>query len=111
MNTTTKTNDSITLSIDGMSCEHCVQAVTKALSAVPGVQVRSVAVGSAAIKTTDASAAEKAALALEEAGYPARVTVGAPLTALKTSGGCCGGAGEASAAAKLSVRPTGGCCG
>ena len=40
MNTTTNTTRSVTLAIDGMSCGHCVQAVTKALSAVPGVKVQ-----------------------------------------------------------------------
>lgn len=111
MDTTTKTNDTITLSIDGMSCERCVQAVTKALSAVPGVRVRSVAVGSAELEATDGWAAGKAIAALQEAGYPARATAGAPLATLKAGGGCCGGAGGASAAALPGVRPTGGCCG
>ena len=39
-----------TLRIDGMSCEHCVRAVRSALEAVPGVTVRSVAVGTATVE-------------------------------------------------------------
>lgn len=113
MNTTTKIDATMTISIDGMSCGHCVNAVTKALAAVPGVKIRSVAIGSAEIQATDGWDAGKAIAALQEAGYLARVTAGEPLAALKTSGGCCGGA---NAANKLNVGnpsggKTGGCCG
>ncbi len=111
MNTTTNAAASITLSIDGMSCGHCVQAVTKALSALPGVKVRSVAVGSAEIVANDGWAAGTAIAALQEAGYPARATAGEPSAAPKAGGGCCGGTGGASPTAKPGVRPTGGCCG
>jgi len=30
--------DKITLSVSGMSCEHCVKAVNNALAAIPGVK-------------------------------------------------------------------------
>jgi len=30
--------DKVTLNVSGMSCEHCVKAVTNALSALPGVK-------------------------------------------------------------------------
>ncbi|MCC8179867.1 MAG: heavy-metal-associated domain-containing protein [Planctomycetes bacterium] len=30
--------DTITLPIGGMSCQHCVQSITKALSDLPGVE-------------------------------------------------------------------------
>ncbi|HEX6808665.1 MAG TPA: heavy-metal-associated domain-containing protein [Gemmatimonadaceae bacterium] len=39
----------VTIQIDGMSCGHCVAAVGRALSAVPGVDVEQIAVGSATI--------------------------------------------------------------
>ncbi|HKT09140.1 MAG TPA: heavy-metal-associated domain-containing protein [Gemmatimonadaceae bacterium] len=39
----------VTLQIDGMSCGHCVAAVGRALSAVPGVNVEAIDVGSATI--------------------------------------------------------------
>ena len=99
MDTTTITNDTMTLSIDGMSCGHCVKAVTKALSAVPGVRVKSVAVGTAQIEakdgSVDGSVASLALAALEAAGYPARATtIAAPASGDdtgKSGGGCCGG--------------------
>ena len=31
-------NQKITLQIEGMSCQHCVQAVTEALTSLPGVR-------------------------------------------------------------------------
>ena len=91
MNATTAPSEQLTLSIDGMSCGHCVQTVTKALSGVPGVKVRAVAVGSAEIDTSSPNAANDAVAALDGAGYPARVAQ--PATAAKPvrAGGCCGG--------------------
>lgn len=121
MNTTTPNVQSATLSIDGMSCGHCVQAVTKALSAVPGVKVRSVAVGSAVIETADGWATGRAVNALDEAGYPAKAvgdaaSAGSPMPA-KSGGGCCGGAkgampggGSAMPQGEGSAKTSGGCC-
>ena len=40
----------LNLKIDGMSCGHCVGAVSSALKKVEGVNVESVAVGSAALE-------------------------------------------------------------
>ena len=37
------------LEVAGMSCGHCVKAVRDALSAVPGVKVEAVQVGSASV--------------------------------------------------------------
>lgn len=94
MNTTTGTNQSTTLSIDGMTCGHCAAAVTKALSEVPGVKVTSVAVGSAVIETVDGWTTAKAVAALEEAGYPAMAGDASAMPrgggGAKNSGGCCG---------------------
>ncbi len=39
--------NTITLSISGMSCGHCVAGVRNAIEAVPGTVVRDVRVGSA----------------------------------------------------------------
>ena len=115
MNTTTETNKTTTLSIDGMSCGHCVQAVTKALSAVPGVKVRSVAVGSAVIEAADGWTTGKAVAALDEAGYPARAAADVPVTAattpVRSGGGCCGGAKNAMPGDAPGAKTTGGCCG
>lgn len=40
----------LTLSIDGMTCDHCVAAVRKALASVPGVRIERVALGSATVE-------------------------------------------------------------
>lgn len=63
----------IELEIQGMSCIHCVKAVTEALSKVPGVTL----VGEIDLETGTArveGAPEPAALiaAVEQAGYQAR---------------------------------------
>jgi len=59
-----------TLTIDGMSCSHCVAAVTQALSSLDGVTVREVAVGRAVVDV-DASRVTPAqvAAAVDDAGF------------------------------------------
>lgn len=59
-----------TLRIDGMSCGHCIRAVTMALHDLPGVDVKDVKVGEAVIDADDAvvTAAQLTA-AIEEAGF------------------------------------------
>ena len=58
------------LKIEGLSCGHCVKAVTLALQHVPGVEVRRVDVGQAEV-VVDASVATRGQLAeaVEEAGF------------------------------------------
>ncbi len=115
MNTTTQTTGTTTLAIDGMTCGHCVQAVTKALSAVPGVKVRSVAVGSAVIEAADGWTTGNAVAALEEAGYPASAAADVPgtvaATPTRSGGGCCGGAKTATPSGAPDAKASGGCCG
>jgi len=41
---------SLNLTIDGMSCGHCVMSVQKALRALDGVEVTQVQIGSAALQ-------------------------------------------------------------
>jgi copper chaperone len=91
MNATTKSTERLTLSIDGMSCGHCVQTVTKVLSGVPGVKVYSVAVGSAEIDAADPNAANDAIAALGDADYQATVARRAAVASPARAGGCCGG--------------------
>lgn len=69
---TTSTPATVRLEIDGMSCAHCVQAVTTALAATPGVTVRSVAVGSAVIDSAGPDATQRAIAAIDEAGFAAK---------------------------------------
>jgi copper chaperone CopZ len=68
----------VTLAIEGMSCNHCVNRVSKALAAVPGVQVKSVSVGRAVVEADNADNADNAGSveqalidAVDKAGYPA----------------------------------------
>ncbi len=61
-----------TLKIQGMTCNHCVLRVTKALKAVPGVQDAQVNLqkGEAVVTYDDAkTAADKLSSAVAEAGY------------------------------------------
>ena len=61
-----------TLKIQGMTCNHCVMRVAKALKAVPGVQDAQVDLQKAeAVVTFDdgAVAVEKLSSAVVEAGY------------------------------------------
>jgi Cu+-exporting ATPase len=62
------------LHIEGMSCGHCLNAVNRALSAVPGVRIDAIRLGRADVsydeRTTDPSQLEAA---VAEAGYRATV--------------------------------------
>ncbi len=67
-----------TITINGMTCSHCVAAVQKALAAVPGLQVEAVTIGSATVSTDPASGLLAAAeAAIDDAGYD--VVKGRPL--------------------------------
>ena len=60
----------LTLTIDGMSCNHCLNAVNKALSHLPGVSLTSVRIGRAELEY-DESRIEPTAIAaaVTAAGY------------------------------------------
>jgi copper chaperone CopZ len=105
LSSTTAGPASFTLTIDGMTCGHCVRAVTEVLAAVPGVGVRSVAVGSAQITALDGLTVARAVNALGEAGYAAKASEVSAGTAAQAVPGasCCGGAKKDAA--------RGGCCG
>ena len=60
------------MAIEGMSCQHCVKAVEKALSALSGVSAVTVELAKkqAAITLNDAAVSNEALkAAVEEAGY------------------------------------------
>jgi copper chaperone CopZ len=63
-----------TLHIEGMSCGHCLNAVNRALSVVPGVQIDAIRIGRADVSydenTTGPSQLEAA---VADAGYRATV--------------------------------------
>lgn len=58
-----------TLSIDGMHCEHCVEAVEDALAAIDGLTVDAVEVGSATVSHDGSVSRDQLAEVLDEAGY------------------------------------------
>jgi copper chaperone len=65
--------NNLELEIDGMSCSHCVSAVSQALAELPGVNVEHVAVGAAQVSyQPDQISPEQIVLAIEDAGYSAQ---------------------------------------
>ena len=61
----------LTMKLGGMSCGHCVGAVTRALKSVAGVEVTDVKVGSATVNFDPAAATRaQIAAALADEGYP-----------------------------------------
>ena len=68
--TTEEIMDRVTMTIEGMSCGHCVMAVRKALQAIDGVEVEEVKVGSATVAFDPAAtSAEKLTEAVQDEGY------------------------------------------
>lgn len=62
----------LVLSINGMSCGHCLNAVRTALGTAPGVTVDSVRIGRAEVHFDPAvTTADAIAAAVTEAGYEA----------------------------------------
>ncbi len=57
------------LKIDGMGCEHCVKAVTGALSSLEGVSLVEVKIGEATVEVADHYDMKKIQDALDDAGY------------------------------------------
>ena len=60
-----------TYTVTGMTCGHCVQAVTGELTALPGVADVQVDLASGAVTVTSAAPLEEGAVraAVDEAGY------------------------------------------
>lgn len=62
----------ITLHIDGMSCGHCLNAVSQALGRLPGVEIESVRMGRAELRYDDSVInPETITNAVADAGYRA----------------------------------------
>ena len=57
------------LSIDGMSCEHCVKAVTDILSEMEGISNLEVKINSAKFDADDTVTQDKIMKAIEDAGF------------------------------------------
>ena len=63
--------NTITLSIRGMTCGHCVRAVTGALQAVPGVASVMVSLEEGRARVTGEAAPERLIAAVAAEGYQA----------------------------------------
>jgi|HubBroStandDraft_6_1064221.scaffolds.fasta_scaffold1405676_1 copper chaperone len=61
----------MTLAIDGMHCQKCVERVRNAIDRVDGARAQKVEVGSATVEI-DASREAQVLAAVREAGYEAR---------------------------------------
>ena len=60
----------IALKIEGMSCQHCVMRVKKAIEAVQGVSKAEVVIGQATVSFDEAKTSKEAiSAAVEKAGY------------------------------------------
>jgi copper chaperone len=60
----------ISLTIEGMSCNHCVMSVKKAVESIEGIQSSDIAVGAARVVYDDSKTDRGAiALAIVNAGY------------------------------------------
>ena len=61
----------IEFNVEGMSCNHCVKAVTEAVRSVDPAARVDVDLSSHTVKVDSAAPREAVAAALDEAGYPA----------------------------------------
>lgn len=62
----------LNLTIEGMTCDHCVRAVKNRLAATPGVQVEDVSVGSARLQYDPTKASvDEIEEAIADEGYTA----------------------------------------
>jgi copper chaperone len=60
----------LTLTIEGMTCQHCVMRVKKAIDAVQGVSKSDVAIGRAVVSYDDSKIKKEEIIAsVEKAGY------------------------------------------
>lgn len=63
----------ITLQVGGMTCEHCVRAVTKTLEAVPGVDNVSVSLAGGRAQVEGAADPQALVHAIQKEGYEAKL--------------------------------------
>lgn len=82
---TTASPSLVTIDIEGMVCRHCVTRVTDALSTLPGIEVKNVAIGNAQVIAPDDAAANSVLESIRAAGYTARRSS----SPAAKNGGCC----------------------
>lgn len=63
----------ITLQVGGMTCEHCVRAVTKALEAVAGVEIAEVNLAGGRARVDGEADPQALLRAVEKEGYEAKL--------------------------------------
>ena len=80
----------IELRVEGMTCGHCVSAVTRAVKAVDPEADVQVDLGTGRVHVTGRSSADILGKAIAEAGYPASPAAG-QASAVQKRGACCGG--------------------
>jgi copper chaperone len=61
-----------TLTVTGMTCDHCVRAVTEAVQAVPGAQDVRVDLASGTVRVAGSADPEALRAAIAEEGYEVR---------------------------------------
>lgn len=67
--------ETLELTIEGMTCGHCVSAVRNALAALEGVEVEDVAIGAARVRFEPGVVAPNQIVdAVEDEGYQAHTT-------------------------------------
>ena len=92
--------NTIDLEVEGMSCDSCINHVTQALKPIPGVVDVSVDLPSGRVRVSGSldSEPERLVSALNDAGYPAKVSPGAASISTSATpngqakagrGGCC----------------------
>ena len=70
-----ETMDRMAITVDGMSCGHCVGRLARALEALEGVRVEEVKVGRATVAYDGAAASEeRITRAIEDEGYAVTAT-------------------------------------
>lgn len=60
---------SMVLHVTGMSCDHCVRAITAAVSALPGVTAVDVDLAAGAVRVEGTPDTAAVTTAIEDAGY------------------------------------------
>ena len=61
-----------TVTVEGMTCQHCARAVFTALAAVPGIDRAEVSIGSARVEHDGSVTVEQLREAIAVAGYRVR---------------------------------------
>jgi copper chaperone len=79
----------IELRVEGMTCGHCVSAVTRAVKAVDPEANVQVDLGTGRVRVDGRSSADALGKAIAEAGYPAMPAGAQAPAAAREKGGCC----------------------